>query len=369
MTIKKSNNAKFSPSGKGRMIASTLRRRIINGDFLPKERIPRREDLINEFDASSVTVQKALSTLGKDGFIVSKGKLGTFVTDKPPHLNQFALVFPMTRDSQDWGLFWDHLAQAAEHIVTNQGLKLKIYTGIDSLFPGEDYEKLLDDVRHERLAGIIFSAPPFRVGETDIVKKTGIPRVIMAENHGLYGNAAYVYINSLSFTQKAVKFLQEKKCESTAILQTPQMKNEELLEELTQAGIDCPYKFRQAISLDNTEWAKNCMRLMFDKANTNRPESLILLDDNLFEPALAGILDAGINIPADLEIITHSNFPWKSECKVSVTRLGFDMHSLLELFLAELESQRNGNPPQDASLEAVFEEEIKEARSQIMQSS
>lgn len=344
------------------MIASTLRTRVINGDFLPKDRIPRREDLINEFEASSVTVQKALASLEKDGFIVSKGKLGTFVADKPPHLNQIALVFPMERDSSGWGLYWDHLEQAADHVITDQGLKLKIYTGIDSLYPGKDYEKLLDDVAHDRLAGMIFSTPPFRVDKTDIVKKPGIPRVIMAQNQGWYENAGYVDINSDSFNQKLVKFLKAKKCKTIAMLLNADSKREKLLSTLEQEGIQCPDKFRQGVSLKHVEWVKNNMLLMFDKEYPQRPNVLVILDDNFFEPALAGILDAGINIPQDLEIITHSNFPWESEYPAPVTRLGYDMHSLLEMFLAELESQRNGNAPQDASLDAVFEEEMEEGR-------
>ena len=100
------------------------------------------------------------------------------------------------------------------------------------------------------------------------------------------------------------------------------------------------------------------MRMLFDEGHRNRPEALIIRDDNLFAPALSGLLDAGLSIPEDLVILTHSNFPWPETSPVPVTRLGYDMHQVLRTFIAELESQRQGNAPRAHRVSAVFEDEL-----------
>jgi len=279
------------------------------------------------------------------------------VAPHPPHLSHFALIFSMQPESRSWGLYWTNLADVARRVVREHGLKLTIYTGIQKSNPGKDYEILLDDIHNDRLAGIMFSSAPFDLRGTVILDKPGIPRVVMG-NDTLYSSMGSVGLDAAGFVGKAVDYLAKKGLTSVGLLQQPGNDTRLLRAELETAGIACPSHFQQAVSLDHVHWAQNSMRLLFDADRRARPQALIVMDDNLFAPGLSGVLDAGLCIPEDLEILTHSNFPWQEASSVPVTRLGYDMDALLNQFIAELDSQREGNVPQAHILPAVFEAEL-----------
>src|SRR6185295_14480614 len=74
-------------------VVAAIRGRILSGALQPGARLPTQFDLLAEFRVSSVTVQSALHRLTADGFIEPRGRHGTFVAERPPHLNNYALVF------------------------------------------------------------------------------------------------------------------------------------------------------------------------------------------------------------------------------------------------------------------------------------
>ena len=79
---------------KHEVIARDLRQRIIAGAFRPGARLPTRSDIERDFQASMPTVQRAIDLLIRDGFVRSRHGTGTFVTERPPHLSHYGIVFP-----------------------------------------------------------------------------------------------------------------------------------------------------------------------------------------------------------------------------------------------------------------------------------
>src|SRR5690349_14502707 len=86
-------NPPWRPAVKRREIVGALRRDLIDGRYAPGSRLPTRAALIDRFDASAMTVQHAVDRLKRDGFVVARGRLGTFVADFPPHLHRYGLIF------------------------------------------------------------------------------------------------------------------------------------------------------------------------------------------------------------------------------------------------------------------------------------
>jgi DNA-binding GntR family transcriptional regulator len=61
-------------------VVDDLRGQIERGDLSPGERLPSGRDLANRYGVALMTVQKALTALGADGFVSSHTGRGTFVT-------------------------------------------------------------------------------------------------------------------------------------------------------------------------------------------------------------------------------------------------------------------------------------------------
>ncbi|MCX4425856.1 GntR family transcriptional regulator [Streptomyces mirabilis] len=61
------------------VIAETLRERIRSGGLKPGDALPTQAELMREFGAASLTVQKAMALLKQDGWAVSRPGKGAFV--------------------------------------------------------------------------------------------------------------------------------------------------------------------------------------------------------------------------------------------------------------------------------------------------
>ena len=61
------------------VIAETLRERIRSGGLMPGDALPTQAVLMAEFGASSLSVQKAMALLKRDGYAISRPGKGAFV--------------------------------------------------------------------------------------------------------------------------------------------------------------------------------------------------------------------------------------------------------------------------------------------------
>ncbi len=349
------------PPVKKRFIVSELRRKIVGGEYPPGGRLPTRRELVEEYQTTLATVQQALEHLIRDGFVQAQGRRGTFVVEQPPHLHRYALVFPAKKNNPSWVRFWTVMLNVAPEVARAKDVKIATYTGIDNRDPGEDYQVLLDDVDNQRLAGIIFASPPFLVAGTPILETPGLPRVaIVAQGYDGRHLSTLCFING-SFTAKALDFLAARGRRRVAVLAQPVQSNgqsEEFAAALKQRGMESRYHWRQSVSLANPEWAGNCARLLFDPGNSERPDSLIIMDDNLLEHALAGLANAGIRAPADIDVVAHANFPWPRPGAMPVNRLGYDLKQVLQSCLDMLAEERRTGKHAAVEVPAVFEDEL-----------
>jgi hypothetical protein len=167
-------------------IASVIRRQIVDGTLRPGERLPTRVELERQFGASTVTVQKALDRLSRDGFVAARRRHGTFVVDHPPHLSRYALVFFASPSDFYWGRFWQAMASEAGAIERSSFRQMPCFYGIQGHEDTEDYQHLLREIHAQRLAGLIFTSPPTGLRGTPLLDEPDLPRVgIMGESEGM----------------------------------------------------------------------------------------------------------------------------------------------------------------------------------------
>jgi DNA-binding LacI/PurR family transcriptional regulator len=115
----------------------------------------------------------------------------------------------------------------------------------------------------------------------------------------------------------------------------------------------------QGVHLAAPQLARNCMHLLLHENQRERPNALIISDDNLVEFATAGLIVAGVRVPDDLEVVAHCNFPWPTPSVVPVKRLGYEVSRVLQACLDSIDLQRRGETAPEATvIPAVFEEEV-----------
>ena len=91
----------------------------------------------------------------------------------------------------------------------------------------------------------------------------------------------------------------------------------------------------------------------------DRPDALIITDDNLVPEATAGLAAAGVRAPQDLTIVAHTNFPLQTVSALPAERLGFDVRRVLTTCLDGLEQRGRGAVlPEPVVIPAEFASEI-----------
>jgi len=76
--------AKIGPGASHSQIASTLRHRIVSGQYLPGSPVPSTRELEEEFGSSPTTVQRAIRTLKTEGLLEGVAGVGVFVRKRRP---------------------------------------------------------------------------------------------------------------------------------------------------------------------------------------------------------------------------------------------------------------------------------------------
>lgn len=321
-------------------IYAKLRSRIVSGSLKPNDRFPTRRALCKEFDASTVTIQQVVDRLVSDNFLEARGARGTFVTEAPPHLTRYALVFPNDPESNR---FWFALANEAIRLRHSKNVELVNYFNIDGHTDRKEYQELVDHVTHHRMAGIIFASQPYLLKDTPLVTEPGIPRAIIGRDDSLcpgirvtgHGRDAII---------RAAETIKSKGRNRVAVILSGYKTGmaQDISDELGIRGIHVPPWWIQYVPHHSPECARNLANLLTRNIDGIKPDTLIIANDNLVENATLGLLDSGVRIPEDLLVITHCNFPWPPRNHTPVIRIGNDCGEYLEVCMKAIDQQRQG---------------------------
>ena len=345
-------------------ILESLRQQIISGELMPGSRMPTRDELAVRFGVTRMTLQRAMDQLSRDGFILARGKLGTFVADNPPHLSSYALIYYCTPDEESWPRFWTALANEAVTLERTRPITISTYYGVHGSTENDDYQKLLHDVRARRLAGLIFTSMPDYLQRTPIAEDDTPQVAIMWPKAGYRIPA--VYPDLASFVDRALDALAAKGRKRVAVvgnvLWWDQMQHH-FIEGAKARGMEFRPYWAQMVEPLN---AHRAVHLLMHNQQQTRPDALIIADDNLVEHSTAGLLAAGVRVPTDADVVVHCKFPWPVASILPVMRLGFDARRVMAACLETLDMQRRGEtPPTFTSVSAMFENEIDIAATQL----
>jgi GntR family transcriptional regulator len=345
-------NSKLRSDAKHPRVAQELRMRIVTGEFSPGDRLPLREQLQQELGASQATVQTALNTLLQEGFLRTVLGQGTFVTQRPPFLTDVGLVFPLVQDAfAKHRLFGAVATEAAKALASRPGT-LRTYYGIAEPM-GSEYERLLTDATHHRVAGLIWAGLNYPMHASPLWKDTALPpRVALQRSSNPYFDGPSIYPDMNSFMRIAMERLASRGRRKVAILTcdpTPlAVTTAQRLAE--KVGMQC---LAQNVIPLGAEWSTVCRRivpLLLAQGPQTRPDALIIADDNLVSDATAALLTTRQRAPEDLSVVHLAHLPAPPQVHVPAEMLAFDASQLIHGCLELIDLQRRGQTPEPLTL-------------------
>jgi DNA-binding LacI/PurR family transcriptional regulator len=360
-----SNRAVGRPPVKQREIINALHLDMIEGRLPPGLRLPTRRELVLRFGGSLMSIQHALDQLSRERFVETRGPAGTFVCQRPPHLFEYALVFAQTPASVGFRRFWTALSQEAQRLNAHPQATRHItcWYGIDGHADNEDFQRLTSMVQRRQMAGVIFASAPFLLAGTSLLEQPGIARAaittIVDREHGV----AVIHPDPISFLNRAAEHLASKGRRRVAVLSVPaayESWNKHLQTLAKQNRFIIHPFWNLGIEPSTGAALRGIAHLLMHAGQDERPDGLIITDDNMLEPVTDGLIDAGVRVPDDLEIVAHCNFPWPTPSALPVCRLGFDASQVLAACLRAVDRQLAGHKPsrRAVNITARFESEV-----------
>jgi hypothetical protein len=342
-------------------IRDTLRSQIISGKIVPGQTIPTRVAIQQHYGAGPMTVNRALTDLQDDGFLEARRGQGTRVVQYPPHLYNYQLAFGNHPHKEDelWPRFYTVLAQAAAGLDAQGPIRLKCLYGVDGHVDSDGMGQLNRLVDSRRTAGIIFASSPHKLAGTDFLASPEIPKVAFRTSSEKDGYYSTISLDMTAFVQRALDHMASVGCKRLAVLTVAGLMERyeaELWQGAKARGITIKPYWMLMQSQKDAQGATNVTHLLFNPSQTQRPDGLIIMDDNLVEHATAGLIAAGVT--EKIHIVAHCNFPWPAPSPIPIRRLGFDAPQALKICFQELQSLREGNKPAHICFKPVFEDEI-----------
>jgi len=340
-------------------IARDIRHNILTGKWKPCQQLPNREDLVLQYNTSKATMQKTINALLREGFIHTSNKSGTFVTETPPNLYSIAIVFPVNENEPSYtDSLWTGIMRQHHYLEEHFGRCFLFCRFYSSNIEHEEFQKVIKDAESLRLAGIIFSDEPSPVA-VKALRHLNIPRVALTSEDVF--SFSRVNVNFDMFFNLSMEYLRDCGRSRLAVIANPEMPPSHIAQcrqLANDSGVAMPPEWELSVNLrcHVEHWVRNMIRLLFKQPAGQRPDGLIVANENLFEYVLNALQYENIEPGRDLDIAVHTNFPTNRPKPCQVKRIGFDVRDIIECCIESLEKSGPGNIPVPLKLvKAVME--------------
>lgn len=338
-------------------IVTDLRARIVSGELKPGDRLPTRSECEARYAAASMTIQRAFTRLAQDGFITAKGRHGTFVAEKPPHLHRFILSIPV-HNGGDMLKFWIRLRDAADGIMSSGRAHIETYYGIAPGIQGGDLPRLEADLKTGCIAGIIFANNPWQMKNHTALTKPGLPRIgFLSGGNGMDVLRMGMGGAGSDFFDIALRHLIAQGRKRIAMMAVPGQGDTGFRNAMAKHGLPFHEHWVQFAPQPFANIMVNQVQLLMHPPLGERPDAIVIADDHLVDAVCNGLMRLGLAPGPDLDVVAHANFPLDSPAALPIARLGFDIPEALLAAIDVLERKRRGEiVPEVTIVKPRFEE-------------
>lgn len=333
---------KFDIRAKHPRVAQDIRQRIARGAYARGAQLPHRDLLEADLGASRATVQAALNTLQNEGFLRGVTGRGTYVSEQLPFDTNYGLFFPLMPEHFARHRFYSSMLTAARTAERATACHIHPYYAVADRATPDALRATADCLEH-RLGGAIFSFPPTML-EGSPIFENGPPRVaVMQDDSGYQGPK--IYPDWDTFFQLAMVRLASQSRRRVAVITCDARPDlpAQLSKLAHQVGITCLEPHVQVVHPAWLYLARRVVSLLFSGPRDERPDALIIADDNLVDHASAALLSLGLGSD-EISVIAHACVPLAPTSHVPCEMLVFDVTEMMNNCVTLLRAQRQGTP-------------------------
>lgn len=341
-------------------VTDCIRREIVRGRWGGGERLPDRKWFQETLKAFPTTVQKAFDDLAADGFVVAVRGHGTHVANPLPYQDHYLMLLDDCRGQHQDKPFQKALAAAARELARTLRIRFAIeYIGYDHP-DGACYERIMEDVRRHRYAGVFCQGVTAGRDVSTITNVNDVPIVFIGERDERTQGSLAVSLWSYARMDPAacirMKFFDECRQRGVRRIAVFQGRGSSLgtgkspERKYAAAAADCGLELVghgfHSVEMEDFDAGqfKRLAGLFLDSSAGKTAEAVILADDNLIVPFAEVFKTYACCKKPDggLLILSHCNFPLMPDTgSVPVTFHGLDLVETLRSVVEYARDCRN----------------------------
>jgi len=337
-------------------IVGDILNRILSNELPPGVALPSVLELSRQYSASPVTVHRAVVHLRECGYVQTTSQ-GSNVSPHPPHLSRFGIVTPYTPHPSNFRTALQEEANRLSKMPSPDGIERRFSFFYEVDQPDESIRRrseLMSAIADHMVGGLIFFGPTRNVAQI-IRVSAGIPCVGFFIEPVL----GMSNIRLCGFNELALDRLKRAGRKRAALITSryhSKVTAAGFMQLVQKHGITTCSRWIHGLHPASVDWGENCAQMLLH--GNDRPDAIIIDDDNLVPYVTAGIATSQISVPEDLTVIAHTNFPHPTHSEVPVIRIGFDTRRLMKIAVEIIEARRRGeNVAEEIDLPACSEVE------------
>lgn len=331
------------------VLADRIRAGIVSGKWTVGGKLPTWDELCRMYDVGRPTLTRAMTVLKREGFVVSKSTSGTFVSENPPNIGRYVMLFesePSARGAGGWNLFWESLAAEALD-YSGGGISIEVLFKVRVRGGDSRFAVLMDDARKRRIAGaIVVSSAEF----LNLEFPEGFPNVFISGTEPCAGRCS-VGLDWESFYTSAAEIMRSSGVKRVAVIANAQGDALRCAGVFSECGFCIPEKWALSMPGTHSESARSLVRLLFSVPGKYRPDGLVVADDNLLQPVLDGLAAENIYPGHGAVVAAHGN-SGRNTANSGVKRLYFNSFKVISAALELLRKQSAGERAGAVSIRA-----------------
>lgn len=299
--------------------------------------LPTFSELKGVLNVGQLTIQRAYDMLEVQGYIDRKVGKGVFVADRT-QTGEFAIVILPEMLGPPASPYYALTCNALVEMVHERrpSTNIKMHFGkVDAInhqfIPPQD---LIHPNIAAKLRGVFSFHPLCEEGHEEVgqeLSRLGVPVITMGEKGRLSGDYSVAF-DSEDSVRQYLTALAQAGCKTIGILGKVSFGN-----KTTFPWIKPDLEAAKSLGLElRPEWIpiSKCLSEITDKIGyeqflqlwkrNEKPDGIIVLDDVVCRGVLRGCLQLGVDLPGDIQLITHANKRVELPYHKSITRLEFD---------------------------------------------
>lgn len=308
-------------------VRESIKSEILNKELLPGERLPTEEELSKQLSVSVGTIKDALLDLVREGFIIRRPRLGTFVkepknTTEKTGSNIIGVLVPQIDHS-----IFSSIVRGIEDVANTA--EYRIIIGSTDYIIEKERVYISSLLERNNIAGLIVSMPKYGGEVKNYLRliEQGISVVLLEEHpkeeidyiciDSVYsGHIATKHLISLGY--RKIGYL------GTLLLEKGYSPDKDRFEGYNKALSEAGITFNEKLVIttnDNFEKGdeKEKERMIAFLSQNDRPEAIFAVNDMRAKRLYEIAKEMGLSVPKDLAIIGHDNLEITQYFEVPLT--------------------------------------------------